>query len=141
MILMTRKLSLISLFSFLFFASFASAQHEAETNLDPPIVPYVRLASELSSRARANVYFANPQNIFRGVQFNYVNVGFGNLTFLRRDLVATGRIPIVFARVYGNEPWPQKRSQCSDKNCVFQRGLVGAQQPRPGSTRRSCKER
>src|SRR5437588_3947376 len=100
MILMTRKLSLISLFSFLFFASFASAQHEAETNLDPPIVPYVRLASELSSRARANVYFANPQDIFRGVQFNYVNVGLGNLTFLRRDLVATGRIPIVFARVY-----------------------------------------
>jgi YD repeat-containing protein len=54
----------------------------------------------LGSRARANVYFANPQDIFRGVQFNYVNVGLGNLTFLRRDLVTSGRIPIVFARVY-----------------------------------------
>ena len=56
--------------------------------------------SELSSRARANVYFANPQSIFRGVQVNFVNVGAGNLTFLRRDLVASGRIPLVFARVY-----------------------------------------
>jgi len=61
---------------------------------------YVEQASELSSRARANVYFANPQSIFRGVQINFVNVGAGNLTFLRRDLVASGRIPLVFARVY-----------------------------------------
>jgi YD repeat-containing protein len=60
----------------------------------------VEQVSELSSRARANVYFANPQSIFRGVQVNFVNVGTGNLTFLRRDLVASGRIPLVFARVY-----------------------------------------
>jgi YD repeat-containing protein len=60
----------------------------------------VERVSELSSRARANVYFANPQSIFRGVQINFVNVGTGNLTFLRRDLVASGRIPLVFARVY-----------------------------------------
>ena len=60
----------------------------------------MRLASELSSRTRANIYFANPQDIFRGVQLNYVNVGSGNLTFLRRDLVTSGRIPIVFARIY-----------------------------------------
>ncbi|MFL6388507.1 MAG: DUF6531 domain-containing protein [Terriglobales bacterium] len=46
------------------------------------------------------MYFANPQSIFRGVQVNFVNVGTGNLTFLRRDLVASGRIPLVFARVY-----------------------------------------
>src|SRR5436309_2223329 len=99
---MTLKLSVIFplLFLLMFFVCLASAQHDPGTNLSPQIAPYVRLASELSSRARANVYFANPQNIFRGVQFNYVNVGFGNLTFLRRDLVATGRIPIVFARVY-----------------------------------------
>lgn len=61
---------------------------------------YVGQVSELSSRARANVYFANPQSLFRGVQVNFVNVGTGNLTFLRRDLVASGRIPLVFSRVY-----------------------------------------
>src|SRR5712692_492179 len=61
---------------------------------------YVEQASEFSSRARANVYFPNPQAIFRGVQFNFVNVGAGNLTFLRRDMVASGRIPLVLARVY-----------------------------------------
>src|SRR5205085_2285157 len=48
----------------------------------------VKLASELTSRARANVYFANSQDIFRRAQFSYVNAGLGNLTFLRRDTVA-----------------------------------------------------
>src|SRR5207245_6175659 len=61
---------------------------------------YVEQASEFSSRARANVYFANAQTIFNGVQFNFVNVGAGNLTFLRRDMVTSGRIPLVLARVY-----------------------------------------
>ncbi|MGB8128625.1 MAG: DUF6531 domain-containing protein, partial [Candidatus Angelobacter sp.] len=61
---------------------------------------YVEHVSELSSRARANVYFANPQSLFRGVQVNFVNVGTGNLTFLRRDIVASGRVPLVLARVY-----------------------------------------
>jgi hypothetical protein len=46
------------------------------------------------------VYFVNPQSIFRGVQLNFVNVGEGNLTFLRRDMVASGRIPVILARVY-----------------------------------------
>jgi YD repeat-containing protein len=61
---------------------------------------YVEHASEFSSRARANVYFPNPQSIFKGVQFDFVNVGSGNLTFLRRDMIASGRIPLVLARVY-----------------------------------------
>jgi YD repeat-containing protein len=61
---------------------------------------YVQQAAEFSSRARANVYFPNPQSIFNGVQFAFVNVGTGNLTFVRRDLVASGRIPIIVARVY-----------------------------------------
>jgi hypothetical protein len=34
------------------------------------------------------------------VQVGYVNVGRGNLTFVRRDLVTVGRIPLVLARVY-----------------------------------------
>jgi YD repeat-containing protein len=77
--------------------SFAQHHH---SNSSSQLDQYVEHVSELSSRARANVYFANPQSIFRGVQVNFVNVGAGNLTFLRRDLVASGRIPLVFARVY-----------------------------------------
>ena len=61
---------------------------------------YVEQVAELSSRARANVYFPNAQSIFQGVQVNFVNVGAGNLTFSRRDMVASGRIPLVLARVY-----------------------------------------
>src|SRR5258708_29623600 len=38
--------------------------------------------------------------IFNGVQFDFVNAGTGNLTFLRRDMVASGRVPLVLARVY-----------------------------------------
>lgn len=75
------------------------AQHHKSSS-NSPLDQYVERVSELSSRARANVYFANPQSIFRGVQVNFVNVGTGNLTFLRRDLVASGRVPLVFARVY-----------------------------------------
>ena len=100
---MTRKPSLVAwqamIVGMLIFSSLGFAQHSSP-DLDPKLAQYVKLASELTSRARANVYFTNPQDIFRGVQFNFVNVGLGNLTFLRRDLVAIGRIPIVFARVY-----------------------------------------
>jgi YD repeat-containing protein len=97
---MTRKHSPLP-FSLLFFvASLAAPQHPPAANLDPKLAPYVQLASELTSRSRANVYFANPQDIFHGVQFNFVNVGAGNITFVRRDMVASGRIPLVLARVY-----------------------------------------
>src|SRR5215470_14371158 len=77
--------------------SIAAAQ---ESQLTSAFHDYVEEASEFSSRARANVYFSNPQSLFNGVQVNFVNVGTGNLTFLRRDIVASGRIPIVVARVY-----------------------------------------
>src|SRR5436305_15109427 len=61
---------------------------------------YIETASELTSRARANVYFVNSQSIFSGVQVSFVNVGTGNLTFMRRDIVTSGRIPLVLDRVY-----------------------------------------
>jgi YD repeat-containing protein len=83
----------------LLITNLAFAQHHSSKS-SSQLDQYVEQVSELSSRARANVYFANPQSIFRGVQVNFVNVGTGNLTFLRRDLVASGRIPLVFARVY-----------------------------------------
>lgn len=79
----------------------ASQNHQhASKTLEGSPDQYVETVSELSSRARANVYFKNPQSIFRGVQFGFVNVGAGNITFLRRDLVTSGRIPIVLARIY-----------------------------------------
>lgn len=67
---------------------------------DSRLETYVEQVSELSARARANVYFANPQAIFNGVQVGFVNTGTGNLTFLRRDMVSSGWIPVAFARVY-----------------------------------------
>jgi len=58
------------------------------------------LWDELNSRKRLNNFFTNEQAQSYGVQVNYVNVGTGNLTFIRRDLVRADRIPIVFGRVY-----------------------------------------
>lgn len=72
----------------------------AQANNDSKLEQYVQQVAELSSRARANVYFPNPQSIFQGVQINFVNAGTGNLTFFRRDMVASGRMPLVLARVY-----------------------------------------
>ena len=97
---MPRKLLRIvaTLILFLVTNSIFAQHHRSSSN--SPLDQYVEQVSELSSRARANVYFTNPQSIFRGAQVNFVNVGTGNLTFLRRDLVASGRIPLVFARVY-----------------------------------------
>jgi len=97
---MPRKLlRILATLVLLLITNLAFAQHHSSSS-NSQLDQYVEQVSELSSRARANVYFANPQSLFRGVQVNFVNVGAGNLTFLRRDLVASGRIPLVFARVY-----------------------------------------
>src|SRR5579864_57198 len=77
-----------------------SANDMGQMGVDSRLQPYVEKISELSSRARANVYYSNPQSIFNGVQVGFVNVGTGNITFIRRDLVASGRVPIVLARIY-----------------------------------------
>src|SRR5260370_11591133 len=77
-------------------AGLSAQSHTGGSALDH----YVEQASEFSSRARANVYFPNPQAIFNGVQLGFVNVGGGNLTFVRRDIVASGRIALVLAGVY-----------------------------------------
>ncbi len=68
--------------------------------LNPELVPYLEYLNEFTDRRRMNVYFRNDQPQERGAQAGYVNVGQGNFTFLRRDLVAVGRIPLVLARVY-----------------------------------------
>jgi YD repeat-containing protein len=99
---MPRKLlRIVATLVLLLVTNLAFAQHHnSNSSSSSQLDQYVEHVSELSSRARANVYFANPQSLFRGVQVNFVNVGTGNLTFLRRDLVVAGRIPLVFARVY-----------------------------------------
>ncbi len=98
------KLPFVSFLLFLIVAKSssyaASPRHHNASRTSGAADQYIETASELSSRARANVYFKNPQSVFRGVQFSFVNVGEGNLTFLRRDLVVSGRIPMVLARVY-----------------------------------------
>src|SRR5436190_5404321 len=85
-------------------AVFSSAQthstRKVQSTDEAAFDAYVERVSELSSRARANVYFPNVQSVFYGVNVNFVNVGKGNLTFLRRDLVTGGRMPLLLARVY-----------------------------------------
>jgi len=90
---MKRKSALVCVFLLMSLPAIAQS-------VDSAFDQYVEQAAEFSSRARANVYFPNLQSIFRGAQFNFVNTGTGNLTFLRRDMVASGRIPLVVARVY-----------------------------------------
>lgn len=62
--------------------------------------PYLHYLKEFYQRRRVNIYFKNDQSIFYGAQTSFVNVGRGNLTFARRDLVTGGRIPLTVARVY-----------------------------------------
>src|SRR5215469_6084774 len=90
---MKRKSALVCVFLLMSLPAIAQS-------VDSAFDQYVEQAAEFSSRARANVYFPNLQSIFRGAQFNFVNTGTGNLTFLRRDMVASGRIPLILARVY-----------------------------------------
>ena len=69
---------------------------------------YAKLVEELDMRRRVNVLYPNPQSLFDGLQAGFVNVGAGNLTFKRRDLVTRANGPVAFARLYdsridGNE--------------------------------------
>lgn len=57
------------------------------------------LLKDLSSRRRVAKLFHNHQSMFQGVQERLVNTSSGNLTFLVRDLVAVGGMPIVAGRV------------------------------------------
>lgn len=77
--------------------------HPAPTAGDPyevVIRDHAMFLNELSNRRRVNTFFPNQQSSFYGIQFRYVNSSRGSLTFVRRDLVTVGRIPIVVGRVY-----------------------------------------
>ena len=60
----------------------------------------VGFLNDLSSRRRTTTFFTNPQPVFAGVQESFVNTSTGALTFLVRDLVRIGGMPIVLGRVY-----------------------------------------
>ena len=56
--------------------------------------------NDLSARRRTTTLFPNPQPVFSGVQENFVNTSTGSMTFLVRDLVRIGGMPIIMGRVY-----------------------------------------
>ncbi len=76
----------------------ASAQ--SRPPVDPQLIDHAQILNELSERRRIRSLFHNEQAIFYGLRQQFVNVGKGNLSFVRRDLVTVGRIPITMARVY-----------------------------------------
>lgn len=79
-----------------FFLSVSTSLAEVE----PAFKSQIDMLNELTERRRVNTFFYNEQSVFYGLPKGYVNVGRGNLTFIRRDLVTVGRIPVVFARVF-----------------------------------------
>jgi YD repeat-containing protein len=89
---------------FILLSSVANSQTpDNAENIKPPsplLTAHVDMLNELSQRRRVNTHFNNEQSVFYGLQSGFVNVAKGNITFVRRDLVTVGRIPIVLARVY-----------------------------------------
>ncbi len=77
-----------------------SAIPKTQPAMTPQFTAQIDQLNELSARRRINTFFNNEQSIFYGLKKGFVNVGKGNMTFVRRDLVAPGRMPIVIARVY-----------------------------------------
>ena len=81
-------------------SSSVATDDKEPTAADPSLESYLPLIAEFNLRRRVNVLFPNPQTLFDGLQAGFVNVGSGNLTFLRRDLVTRANGPLVFGRVY-----------------------------------------
>ena len=75
-------------------------QSSAQPPSDASLAPYAALVAELDLRRRVNVLHPNPQSILDGFHVGHVNIGAGNLTFRRRDMVARADGAVVFARVY-----------------------------------------
>ena len=61
---------------------------------------YVGILNEFTDRRRSHILFNNTQTAEYGLQVGHVNVGRGNFTFARKDLVLIDIIPLVLARVY-----------------------------------------
>lgn len=73
---------------------------KAPVATNPALSSYLPLIAEFDIRRRVNVLFPNPQTLFDGLPVGFVNVGTGNLTFLRRDMVTRASGPLIFGRVY-----------------------------------------
>lgn len=78
-------------------ADFGSASTEFDQLADAKTRGFL---NELSARRRVTTLFPNRQSAYHGVQENFVNTSAGNLTFLVRDIVRVGGMPIVMGRVY-----------------------------------------
>ncbi len=76
---------------------FATAQSKQPPT--PVMVSHINFLNELSHRRQVNTFFPNSQAT-NELQKHFVNVSKGNLTFIRRDLVTHGRLPVNMARVY-----------------------------------------
>lgn len=87
-------------------SQFAVAQSSEATEDEDQATPWSAEASvlgflsEVSERRRVTTMFPNRQSMRAGVQDSFVNTSRGNLTFLRRDLVRAGAMPIVIGHVY-----------------------------------------
>ena len=86
---------------FLSALSSLAAESQAEDALAERVIrSHATFLNEISDRRRLNSIFPNEQSSLYGVPIRYVNSSRGNLTFVRRDLVSIGRVPVVIARVY-----------------------------------------
>ena len=104
MIKITAKFTPAVILAGLFFALLQIQSAQARDNPHQPIDAqfddHAKVLNELSERRRIRSLFNNEQSIFYGLKQHFVNVGRGNLSFVRRDLVTVGRIPLTIARVY-----------------------------------------
>ncbi len=74
--------------------------YKALPRINAQLNDHVKVLNELSERRQTRTLFNNEQSVFYGLRKHFVNVGKGNLSFIRRDLVTVGRIPLTIARVY-----------------------------------------
>jgi YD repeat-containing protein len=92
-----------SIGALLFLSALSSLGASSETDDGPAervLRSHAAFLNEISDRRRVNTLFTNEQSPLYGVPIRYVNSSRGNLSFVRRDLVSVGRLPIVLARVY-----------------------------------------
>lgn len=77
------------------------AENQAEDGIAERVIrSHATFLNEISDRRRVNSIFPNEQSSLHGVPIRYVNSSRGNLTFVRRDLVSVGHLPVVLARIY-----------------------------------------
>lgn len=92
-----------SIGALVFLSAMASlgAEQQAEDGIAERVIrSHATFLNEISDRRRVNSIFPNEQSPLYGLPVRYVNSSRGNLTFIRRDMVSIGHLPVVVARVY-----------------------------------------